>query len=404
MPTHPSAELIHQGTPEFRRINLALFSAGFATFALLYCVQPLMPVFARDFHVSAAQSSLSLSLTTGLLAPAMIVAGALSESRGRKSMMVWSLGASALLTLLSAFAPRWGLLLASRALAGITFAGLPAISMAYLSEEVHPGSIGLAMGLAIGGNGLGGMIGRLITSLLADVLSWRYALGTIGVLGLVAAVIFWRTLPPSRHFVARPLRVGALLRTFWVQLHDARLVALYAVGFLLIGAFVTTYNYITYHLLEPPYRLSQSAVGLIFVVYLVGIFASAWIGARADRVGRGKMLFLMAGVMSCGVALTLLRPLLLVILGIATITFGFFGGHSVASSWVGLHARQAKAQAAALYLFFYYTGSSVAGSIGGIFWGEWRWPGVAAFVGALLLAALVIMRVATRAAITPVAH
>ena len=91
-------DLIHQGTPEFRRTNLALFSAGFATFALLYCVQPLMPVFARDFNVSAAQSSLSLSLTTGLLAPAMIVAGALSEARGRKSMMVASLLASALLT------------------------------------------------------------------------------------------------------------------------------------------------------------------------------------------------------------------------------------------------------------------------------------------------------------------
>ena len=397
MPAHPSADLIHHGTPEFRRTNLALFSAGFATFALLYCVQPLMPVFARDFHVSAAQSSLSLSLTTGLLAPAMIVAGALSESRGRKSMMVASLLASALLTLLSAFVPHWGLFLALRALAGITFAGLPAISMAYLSEEVHPGSIGLAMGLAIGGNGLGGMIGRLITALITDLLSWRYAMGAIGLLGLVATVIFWRTLPPSRNFVARPLRVGALMHSFWEQLHDARLVALYAVGFLLMGSFVTTYNYVTYHLLDAPYRLSQSTAGLIFTVYLVGIFSSAWIGARADRVGRGRMLLLMAGLMLCGVGMTLLGPLALVIVGIATITFGFFGGHSVASSWVGLHAHHAKAQAAALYLFFYYIGASVAGAAGGVFWGMWRWTGVAGFVVALLLIALTIARVSLTA-------
>lgn len=395
MPAHRSADLIHQGTPEFRRTNLALFSAGFATFALLYCVQPLMPVFARDFKVSATQSSLSLSLTTGLLAPAMIVAGALSESRGRKPMMVASLLASALLTLFSAFAPRWGLFLASRALAGITFAGLPAISMAYLSEEVHPGSIGLAMGLAIGGNGLGGMIGRLITALITDVSSWRYAMGAIGLLGIIATVIFWRTLPPSRNFVARPLRIGALTRTFLDQLHDVRLISLYAVGFLLMGSFVTTYNYVTYHLLDAPYRLSQSAVGLIFVVYLVGIFGSAWIGARADRVGRGRMLLIMVGLMLCGVGLTLLRPLLLVIAGIATITFGFFGGHSVASSWVGLQAHHAKAQAAALYLFFYYIGSSVAGAVGGMFWGEWRWTGVAGFVVAMLSTALIIVRVST---------
>lgn len=386
------ADLIHQGTPEFRRTNLALFSAGFATFALLYCVQPLMPVFARDFNVSAAQSSLSLSLTTGLLAPAMIVAGALSEARGRKSMMVGSLLASALLTIFSALAPHWGLFLALRALAGITFAGLPAISMAYLSEEVHPGSIGLAMGLAIGGNGLGGMIGRLITALITDLLSWRYAMGAIGLLGVVASVIFWRTLPPSRNFVARPLRVGALMRSFWEQLHDVRLIGLYAVGFLLMGAFVTTYNYVTYHLLDAPYRLSQSAVGFIFLVYLVGIFASAWIGARADRVGRRRMLLLMTALMLLGVALTIAGPLSLVIVGIATITFGFFGGHSVASSWVGLEARHAKAQAAALYLFFYYVGSSVAGAVGGIFWGRWRWTGVTGFVVAMLVIALVIVR------------
>ena len=79
-----------------------MFSAGFATFALLYCVQPLLPVFAREFGLSAAESSLSLSLTTGLLAPAMIVAGALSEARGRTPLMIASLGASAVLTILSA--------------------------------------------------------------------------------------------------------------------------------------------------------------------------------------------------------------------------------------------------------------------------------------------------------------
>jgi len=397
VPAHHQTNLIRHGTPEFRRTNLALFSAGFATFALLYCVQPLMPVFARDFKISAAESSLSLSLTTGLLAPAMIVAGTVSEARGRKSMMVASLFASALLTFLSAFVPSWGMFLALRAIAGITFAGLPAISMAYLSEEMHPGSIGLAMGLAIGGNGLGGMIGRLITALITDLLSWRWAMGAIGLLGLVASAIFWRTLPASRNFVARPLRVGALMRSFLEQLRDARLIALYAVGFLLMGSFVTTYNYVSYHLLDPPYRLSQSAVGLIFVVYLVGIFASAWIGARADRVGRGRMLLLMGGLMLAGVGLTLLRPLVLVVGGIATITFGFFGGHSVASSWVGLQAQHAKAQAAALYLFFYYVGSSVAGAVGGVFWDGWRWRGVMGFVAAMLLLAIGIVRASTRA-------
>jgi YNFM family putative membrane transporter len=380
--------LIKHGTPEFRRTNLALFSAGFATFALLYCVQPLMPVFASDFHVSAAQASLSLSLTTGLLAPAMIVAGAISESRGRKSMMVVSLLSSSLLTIACAFATRWQTLLAMRALAGITFAGLPAISMAYLGEEVHPASIGLAMGLAIGGNGLGGMLGRLATSFITDALSWRWAMAAIGILGVIATAIFWRTLPPSRQFVPREPRARALFETFRSQLRNSRLVPLFALGFLFMGSFVTTYNYVAYHLIEAPYSLSHAAAGAVFVVYPVGIFASAFIGSRADRVGRPRMTQLMAMVMLAGVALMATRSLVLVIIGIATVTFGFFGGHSVVSSWIGLRTTHAKAQASALYLFFYYMGSSVLGSLGGTLWDRWRWPGVEVFLAALLAAAL----------------
>ncbi len=381
---------IHHGTPEFRRTNLALFSAGFATFALLYCVQPLMPVFAADFRVSAAQSSLSLSLTTGLLAPAMIIAGAISEAKGRKPMMVASLVASSLLTIACAVASNWHTFLVMRALAGLTFAGLPAISMAYLSEEIAPTSIGLAMGLTIGGNALGGMLGRLATSLVTDAFGWRAAMATIGVLGIVATVIFWRTLPPSRHFVPRSAHIGAMLRTFGTQLRDPGLASLFAFGFLIMGTFVTSYNYVTYHLIDPPYSLSHSAVGFIFVVYLVGIFASTFIGSRADRMGRGRMLALMTLVALAGVGLMALRPLVFVVLGLSTVTFGFFGGHSVASSWVGLRASAAKAQAAALYLFFYYIGSSVAGSAGGTAWDHWRWPGVELFLAGLVVLSIVV--------------
>lgn len=183
---------------------------------------------------------------------------------------------------------------------------------------------------------------------------------------------------------------------FWSQLREPKLAALDAEGFLLMGALVTTYNYVAFLLVAPPYSLPPSIVGMIFVVYLIGIFASAWIGSIAGRVGRGRMLSLMIVLMMVGLALTLLRPLAAIVLGIATVTFGFFGGHSVASAWVGLRATHAKAQAAALYLFSFYVGSSLAGSVGGLFWAWSRWPGVAAFVGAMLVAALMAARIAAR--------
>ena len=91
-----------------------------------------------------------------------------------------------------------------------------------------------------------------------------------------------------------------------------------------------------------------------------------------------------------GVSLTLAQALPAIVAGVAVLTFGFFGAHSVASSWVGLRARHSKGQASALYLFSYYFGSSIVGYCGGFFGSAWGWPGVAAFIGSLLSIALLI--------------
>jgi YNFM family putative membrane transporter len=381
---------IERGTAVFLHTNLALFAAGFATFSLLYCVQPLLPEFSRDFRLSAAISSLSLSLTTGLLAVSMLLAGFFSESWGRKPLMVGSLVASGLLTIVAAVVPSWQALLVSRALMGITLSGLPAVAMAYLSEEMHPKSIGLAMGLYIGGSGLGGMSGRLIVGVLTDLFGWRVAVGAIGCLGLVSAAIVLFSLPASRHFRPRPLAFSSLVGGFRMHLADAALPWLFLEGFILMGSFVTLYNYIGYRLLAPPFSLSQTAVGFIFTVYTVGIFSSAWMGSLAGRFGPRHMLWVPFVIMLAGTALTCAHPLGLIIGGIALVTFGFFGGHAIASSWIGLRARRAKAQASSLYLFFYYLGSSVVGSLGGVVWSRHGWVGVTELTSVLLVGGVAV--------------
>ena len=381
---------IHHGTPAFRRTNLALFAAGFATFGLLYCVQPLMPEFSDHYGVSEAGAALSLSLTTGVLAFAMLFAGALSDAWGRKPVMVASLLSSAVLVLLSAMMPNWSSLLVVRTLLGLTLSGLPAVAMTYLSEEMHVESIGLGMGLYISGSAVGGMGGRLITGVLTDFFDWRVGVGVVGAIGLLAAWVFFRALPPSRHFVAQPLRWRVVLGRFSGMFHDRGLPWLFLEGFLLLGAFVTVYNYLGYRLLAPPYNLSQAVVGLIFGIYLVGTFSSAWMGHLAGKLGRRKVLWAALALMLAGLALTMLQPLWLIMAGIVAITFGFFGGHSIVSSWVGRRAGAAKAQAASVYLFCYYMGSSIAGASGGLFYASHGWTGVALFVGVLVLAGLAI--------------
>ena len=381
---------IHAGSPAFKCINRAMVFGGFSTFALLYCVQPLMPLLAHQFTLTPAQSSLALSVSSFALALSLLFSSVVSDRIGRKPMMVAAMMGGAVLTVASAFAQDFAQLLVLRALLGVALGGMPAIAMAYVGEEIEPASLGLSMGLYIGGSAFGGMAGRVITSVLSDFYSWRAALAVMGAAGLYAAWEFRRSLPASQNFKQGQVGVAALMIGVRQHLSDPGLPWLFALAFLLMGCFDSLYNYIGYRLLGPAYGLSQSAVGLLSALYLLGIFSSVWAGRLADRLGRRNVLWMVMAVMLGGLLLTLASSLIAIVLGMGLFTFGFFASHSVASSWVGRRAQEPKALASAIYLFFYYLGSSVLGSFCGTVWSAAGWPGVVALLGGTLCVGFVI--------------
>ena len=390
---------IQRGTHKFRMVNIALFAGGFNTFAILWGTQPLLPEISKEFHISPAASSLSLSSTTIALAISMLIAGSLSEVFGRKPMMTFALVASSILSILTAFSPSFHLLLVCRILQGITLAGLPAVAMAYLGEEIDPKSLGMAMGLYISGNSVGGMAGRIISGILTDHFGWRFALEGIGVISLIASIIFWFILPKSTHFQAQTFAVKSLVTGLFSQFKQPGLIYIFITGFLLMGGFISLYNYIGFELIAPPYSLSQTLVGFIFIVYTVGTFSSTWMGMLADQYGKKKLIQVSLVILLLGACITLDTSLWVKIIGIAVFTFGFFAGHSIASSWVGQLAKQNKAQASGLYLFFYYFGSSVGGTVSGIFYSSFGWFGVISMIVVLTIISIIL---STRLGVTRV--
>ncbi|WP_375392934.1 MFS transporter [uncultured Sphingomonas sp.] len=385
-----------RGSPAYRRLTLAMLFAGFSTFSLLYAVQPLLPLFAAQYRLSAAAASLAVSAATGPLAVAILVAGGVSDRVGRRPLMVAAMLAGAAATLAATVAPGWGTLVGSRVVAGLALAGVPAVAMAYVAEEVDAASVGHAMGLYIAGSALGGMGGRLVASLLADVAGWRWALAGVGAIGLAMGEAFRRLAPPSARFA--PLTRRPDPRRLFA---DRGLVLLFAEAFVLMGVFVSIYNYAAFRLLAPPYRLGQTAVGGVFLLYILGSASSAWFGSLAGRAGRRRVFPWPIVILLAGVLLTLAEPLALVIAGIALVTIGFFGAHSIASAWVGRRAQAARGEGAAWYLFAYYAGSSLLGSAGGIAWARAAWPGVVAF--GTVLALLALAGAALLARVPPVA-
>lgn len=383
-----------ESSPEYRRIAVSLFLAGLATFALLYDTQPMLVLIGQEFRLAPDRAALSVSASTIGLAVALVFAGPLSERHGRTPVIFLSLFVSSAMGIVVGLAPTWPLHLLARFVLGITVSGLPAVAMAYLAEEVHRQSQARAAGLYIAGTALGGMSGRLVTGLIADFFGWRAAVAGMGVLALLCAVAVFRLLPASRGFT--PSEPG--LKHLWEQtaaiLHDRVLLGLFAVAATCMGSFVGVYNIMGYRLEAAPYHLSVGIAGLVFLVYALGSYASAFAGKLASKWGQRWVEPWAVTVMLVGLLVTLATPLWVVIVGLAIFTCGFFAVHGVAAGWVAARAKAGvggTGQASSGYMVFFYAGSSIFGALAGTFWAWQGWVGVVMMAGIALLVALAIV-------------
>ncbi len=378
---------IKRGSAEFNKTLLALFLGSFVTFADLYSTQPVIPLIAKSYDITPTWASLSLSFSTGTMAIMLVIISIVTNGIDRKKVMSVALFLSAVLTMLVGFVDSIEALLCLRAVQGIVLAGFPSIAMAYITEEFHTGSLGYVMGIYVSGSSIGGLAGRLIVGSLSEFISWAVAISLLGMLSFFLALLFRKMLPNSTvQYSEKTHTFAQTLKSMKKNIQNPNLVLLYLMGFLLMGSFVSIYNYIGIHLMEEPYNLSQVFISFIFVVYLVGTFSSTWMGRLADRLQRQRVLLAGVIIMLVGVVLTMSVSLIMQIIGLVLLTFGFFGAHSIASGWVGLLAeRTEKAQTSSLYLLFYYVGSSVVGALGGVFLHTYGWFGEVVMVLILLL-------------------
>ncbi|MES2205566.1 MAG: MFS transporter [Pseudomonadota bacterium] len=371
-------------SPEFKSTNRAMAYGGFSAFSMLYGLQPLMPMLSADFHVSAVAGSGVISVSAATLAASLIPASIVARRYGLKPIMCLALALSAFLTLIAACTTNLTQLLVCRGLLGIALAGFPAIAMAYLGEEIDALALGRSIGIYIAGSALGGLCGRMLMAFLADWLSWRAALCSLGCVGLIVAFEFWRLLPNSQHFEAQRFK----LKTWWADVtshwSDAGLPWLFMQGFLLMGCYVSLYNYLGYRLVAAPFNFRPASLGMMSAMNVIGIFASTWAGRAADQYGRRKVLWWMVAIMMAGLMVTLTNHISLLLIGVGIFTFGFFSAHAMASSWVGRRAQTAKTLASSFYVSAYYLGSSLVGTLSGFIWQSYHWKGMVIFLGILL--------------------
>jgi YNFM family putative membrane transporter len=360
-------------TPTPRGAIAACMLAGMCTFLNVYSTQPLLPYLQRVYNASAIAVSLTVSATILAVAIAAPIVGLLAESIGRKKVIVPSLFALTVPTLLAATSRNLHELIFWRFLQGLFVPGVIVVIIAYIGEEFAEASVGKVMSAYISGTVLGGFLGRYVAGLVAYYFDWREAFVAVALINLAGAFVVRKALPKASHFV-RAASIRHSIDEALRHLRNPRLLAVFGMGFSALFTLVGAFTYANFYLADPPFRLNTAQLGSIFFVYLLGFLVTPLSGRVLDRYGIGRTAALAFCFASAGLLLTMLSSLAVIVVGLAIFSTGVFIFQAVGTVQVGVVAGRARSSAAGLYVTFYYIGGSLGAIVTGWTWiaGGWR--------------------------------
>lgn len=387
-----SSEKALQGSQRLRYIKLCIFFSGLSVFAQLYLFQPMLPMAAEQFGVSVGDTSLLVSSSTIGMALGLLFFAFKADSYSRKNLMVFSLISSAILTIISTWIPSLSLLIAIGVLKGFVVSGVSAVALAYLTEEVSALTVPATISMYLSGNTIGGMSGRIMATLFAGEFGWRNAVLLIGVESFILGAVFWKLFPESKFFNPQKTDYHLKVKQMKFFLTNPYMLRLYFTAALLMGVFVSVYNYLTFRLEAKPFSLSHFIIAFIFLMYIFGVFGTMIAGRLSRRFPMNNILKASILSMIIGAALLLSENIYILIFGLGLFTLSFFAAHTMASQMTALYAKRGKSSATSIYWLFYYFGSSILGSGTGYLLHAYSWN---VFIGVLMISVIIALLLTT---------
>ncbi|HCH5093005.1 MFS transporter [Vibrio parahaemolyticus] len=368
--------MVSFGTPEYKRITLSLALGSFLVFSNLYLLQPMLPTFATLFSISETQVNWLFAASTLALSFSLVPMAVLSESIGRKPVMMVGLFSIPAISALMLLGDSFIFLVACRALIGIALAAFAAVAVAYMAEELDKHAFSMAIGTYIAANSLGGIAGRISGGLLADNFSVDVAIEVMMVVTLIGVICVHYLLPKQRNFTPSSSSLRHQNRAIIGHFRNQRVWFAMLIGGLNFALFVNLYSVMGFRLVSAPHNVPVGLASLIFICYLGGTFSSRCAGHWSKRYSSILGMFLGAVVSMAGMWIAAFESLAAMLIGLLLISFGAFFTHTLAYGWVGQNATQAKATATALYLVHYYAGGSLGGFLLLYCWQHGGWSTV----------------------------
>ncbi len=361
---------------QFWKIVLSLGFASMFIFAAMYSVQPLLPMFTKEFNIPVSYASMSLSMTTVGLIIGLIVLGFFSDRNGRSIYIKLSLIGSTIPFFLMPFTDTFHIIVILRFIQGFALAGVPAAALAYISEEIHKQFTSVATALYISSNALGGMIGRVATGYITEQFSWEIAFYILAAAGTFIFVTILFILPKSRNFKPSTTTFMKDIDGFLYHLKNPSLLLVFGLGIVLQLAFTGIWTYLPFHLTTPPFSLSLETISYTFFAYGFGVIGAPIAGWLAGKFGLWKIRIMGVFVLSTGILLTLSGSVVVIVVGLCLTCLGFFTAHSLTAASVSRGVTHHKGSASSLYLVSYYIGVAAGSTLLGPLWETIGWVGL----------------------------
>jgi DHA1 family bicyclomycin/chloramphenicol resistance-like MFS transporter len=245
---------------------------------------PLLPQVARTFNVPNATATVTITAVLLGLAVGQILAGPLSDQRGRRSVLLLGMVLFVITTLLSALAPSILLLIVIRFLAGIAAAFGFVIARAMVADVLH--ATELARGYALMGaiTAMAPVASPIIGGILALWLDWRGVFLVLAGIGVLFYIITYVKVPETLPVAQRTASgVGHALRDLGGLLGSRNFMA-YVVMLGCAGGMLFSYIGSSSFVLEERFGLSPTVYGGVFALNAFGTFVVALIGRRVVRL------------------------------------------------------------------------------------------------------------------------
>lgn len=374
---------------EVLRRWIAITLISFLTLTDLFGTQALLPALVDAYGVSPAAMGVAVNASTIGMAIAGLLVAAFSRRLDRKRGIWLSLAILTVPTALLAVVDDVTLFAALRIAQGLCMATAFTLTLTYLSEECSVTAAGGAMVAYITGNVASNLVGRLVAAGVADSLGLDAAFLAFAGLNVAGAALAYGYIGATSG--PRPANHGGNIWAAWgAHLANPRLLAMFAIGFLLLFAFIGTFTYVNFVLAAPPFALPQAMLGIVYVVFLPAMLTTPAAAATVRAIGARWAFALAMLTTLMGLALLLADSLALVLVGLAAVGAGLFFAQATATGVVGRTARHDHAVANGFYLSSYYLGGLAGAFVLGLVFTKAGWTATVGVIALTLVAAIAL--------------